>query len=49
MKSVAERRFPSILIILALLVGIALAVAIGRVIAPGAGETPTEHRLQPLP
>ena len=39
MRSVAKRRFPIILIILFALVGIALSVAIGRVIAAGARET----------
>jgi len=39
MTSAAKRRFPVILIILFALVGIALSVAIGRVIAAGARET----------
>ena len=39
MRSAAKRRFPVILIILFALVGIALSVAIGRVIAAGARET----------
>jgi len=39
MRSVAKRRFPIILIILFALVGIALSVAIGRVVAAGARET----------
>lgn len=41
MRAVAERRFPVILIILVALVGIAVSVAIGRVIAADAGETAT--------
>ena len=39
MRSVAKRRFPIILIMLFALVGIALSVAIGRVVAAGARET----------
>ena len=39
MRSAAKRRFPVILIILFALVGVALSVAIGRVIAAGARET----------
>ena len=38
MRSVAERRLPTILIILLALAGVAVSVAIGRVIAPGVGE-----------
>ena len=39
MGSVAKRRFPIILIILFALVGIALSVAIGHVVAAQAGKT----------
>jgi hypothetical protein len=38
MRSVAERRLPTILIILLALAGLAVSVAIGRAIAPGLGE-----------
>jgi hypothetical protein len=41
MRSVAERRLPTILIIFLALAGIVVSVAIGRAIAPGVGETPT--------
>ena len=39
MRSVAKRRFPIVLIILFALIGIALSVAIGHVIAAHAGKT----------
>jgi hypothetical protein len=39
MRSIAERRFPIMLIILFALLGIAVSVAIGRVIAAQTGQT----------
>jgi hypothetical protein len=39
MRALAKRRFPIILIILFALVGVALSVAIGRVIASRASKT----------
>jgi hypothetical protein len=41
MRSVAKRRFPIILIILFALVGIAVSVTIGRMIAGDADKTAT--------
>jgi hypothetical protein len=39
MRSIVERRFPIMLIILFALLGIAVSVAIGRVIAAQTGQT----------
>ena len=38
MRSIAERRFPIMLIILFALLGVAVSVGIGRIIAEWAGE-----------
>ena len=49
MRSVAKRRFPIVLIILFALVGIALSVAIGRVVAAGARETAASGIIEEKP